>query len=179
MKDLIEYMQSFPDVWFVTNQQLISWVQDPVPVSKMGAKFPCNLPPQDPKNVEVCDGIDNNGDGKVDEGLVQDCQPDSMTSFSSCFGCPVSTPTLSNPVPAVPGGSKTIPNDGCPNRGTWDPAAGVCVTLIRPEVKLAGTGTGGAASGNAATAKGNAGYTLRASGVMVVALLLSLLHLVR
>lgn len=130
---------NYPDVWFVTNQQLIEWIKTPVSIDKMNSMFPCVLPAVDPKNSEICDGIDNDGDGVIDNGLVESCyQASTQSSFNSCFGCPSVFPTANNPAPPVnssSGGMRvTIPDTGCPGLGSWDPVKGVCAQLIRLSV---------------------------------------------
>lgn len=75
-------------------------------------------------------GIDNDGDGTVDNGLVANCLIGN-DSFSTCFGCPTVTPNISLAVP--PRGARlTVPDGGCPDNGIWDPTGGSCKTLKRP-----------------------------------------------
>ncbi|KAI9093754.1 hypothetical protein DFS34DRAFT_256812 [Phlyctochytrium arcticum] len=149
LKDFVAWTRTeFKDVWYVTNQQLISWITKPVPVDQMLNAFPCRAPATDPSNPEICDGIDNNGDGQIDNGLVDQCQITMDASFPSCFGCPSLVPNITQPVPPQKGTTrKPAPADACPDFGTWDPVAGACVNLKRPQVKLPTTGSGGSTGG--------------------------------
>ncbi|KAJ3041107.1 hypothetical protein HK097_002377, partial [Rhizophlyctis rosea] len=138
------YTQQKSDVYFVTNQQLLAWIKKPVPTDQMSTFLPCILPATDKSNKEICDGIDNNGDGAVDEGLVLSCQITPTSNTRSCFGCPAVNPNVSNPVPDHGNALKAIPADGCPNLGSWDPAAGSCLDLKRPQaVAKSSNGTQG------------------------------------
>eukprot|EP00833_Pecoramyces_ruminatium_P017159 jgi/Orpsp1_1/1191191/evm.model.d7180000084055.1 len=76
--------------------------------------------------TEICDGIDNTGDGNIDEGLVESCGIGN-SYFSTCFGCPTTEPSIDNPTPARAGDRKTIPQQGC-TEGTWDPITSSCVS---------------------------------------------------
>jgi hypothetical protein len=58
LKDFIEWtMAEFTDVWYVTNQQLIEWIQNPVPLNQMQDAIPCGNPlpvnPVDPNPQPV------------------------------------------------------------------------------------------------------------------------------
>ncbi|KND04477.1 uncharacterized protein SPPG_00204 [Spizellomyces punctatus DAOM BR117] len=139
LKDFVAWTQKeFKDVWYVTNQQLISWIQKPVPADQMRTFLPCRPPAVDKANKEICDGIDNDGDGIIDNGVVETCQVTEEVSFQSCYGCPTLVPNITQPVPPQKGNAtrKPAPDAACPNAGTWDPIAGACITLTRPQVKI-------------------------------------------
>ena len=137
LTDFVKWIiDTYPDAWFVTNQQLLDWMKSPVPVEKMGAFLPCYLPATDKSNPEVCDGIDNDGDGTIDNGLLETCQFPS-NSLKTCFGCPASIPSPGTPVPARSSNRALVPANGCPVPQTWDTASGKCVDLKRPLVKIA------------------------------------------
>lgn len=65
---VIQEMAAKNDVWFVTNQQLLSWMRNPVPASELAHQpyMKCELP--DIKQ-EICNGLDDSGTG-VDVGLI-------------------------------------------------------------------------------------------------------------
>lgn len=167
----------------MTNQQLISWIKNPVPIDQMQSAFPCVPPPVSPGNVEVCDGlqvlilgIDNDGDGVVDNGLTDSCNFDANGSWNSCYGCPTAYPNASNASPSKTGAGasrKLIPADGCPGVQVWDNVKGVCVDVKRVAVKSRSDqglpGTGGASG------KNSAGYNLAARFAVFVAVLALLL----
>jgi hypothetical protein len=57
------------DVWFVTNQQLLQWVKNPVKASELGAQdyMQCKQPVL---SKEICNGLDDDHNGSVDDGLI-------------------------------------------------------------------------------------------------------------
>ncbi|KAI8833040.1 hypothetical protein BC829DRAFT_85856 [Chytridium lagenaria] len=83
--DFIRWTQTFRNVWYVTNQQLLQWIADPKPVDALGNLFTCGQ--NDDYKTEVCDGFDNDENGQIDESLVLSCTYGNQ-SFQSCFGCP-------------------------------------------------------------------------------------------
>ncbi|KAJ3265116.1 hypothetical protein HDU76_012088, partial [Blyttiomyces sp. JEL0837] len=126
--EFIKWTQTFPDVWYVTNTQLIQWILNPVPAANMASFLPCNAPKVDASQPEICDGLDNKGTGQPDSGLVLTCGfPDS--SFQSCFGCPDTVPIPASPLGSKPlsGNRLPIPVDGCLSNSIWDPVGGKCV----------------------------------------------------
>ncbi|KAJ3187530.1 hypothetical protein HDU85_006825 [Gaertneriomyces sp. JEL0708] len=137
-RKFIQWTQTeYKNVWYTTNQQLLQWMVKPTPVDKMVEFLPCTAPATMQGNEEICDGIDNDGDGQEDDGLMVTCQITPLDSFRSCYGCPSVVPNITNPVPAQTGERRIpIPDEGCEALGVWDPVKGVCVNLKRPEVKL-------------------------------------------
>ncbi|KAG2227562.1 hypothetical protein INT45_002247 [Circinella minor] len=89
---LMSFIQSIAnkqDVWFVTNQQLLQWMKNPVKVSEL--KNQNYLQCQQPiLNKEICNGLDDNNNGYIDEGLTNDCHFETNT-FKTCFNCPSTT----------------------------------------------------------------------------------------
>jgi hypothetical protein len=70
-RDFNAYMQSFPDVWIVTNQDLIRWVQKPVVASEMASFINCKDPrPIVPGGAIVAAGGD--GSNGVDSSKSTD-----------------------------------------------------------------------------------------------------------
>ncbi len=159
-KEFFNWMlDTYPDVWFVTNQQMISWIKNPVPVGQFS--IPCVLPPSSSSNKEVCNGNDDNADGVDDTLIANACSygANSETTFSTCFGCPSAPPSVAVPLPVRAGARVTIPDAGCPDNGVWDPVGGVCVAMIRPSPPTArvvgqtSPGTAGSGSGKSDTFK--------------------------
>ncbi|KAI8904389.1 hypothetical protein EDD86DRAFT_242261 [Gorgonomyces haynaldii] len=135
-----EISAKYPDVYWISNQKLLAWMQNATDVqgALTSPQLDCLMPAVDPSNQEVCDGIDNTGNGQIDAGLVKECYyPATQNSFSTCYVCPVSYPTTGSPVPAAQGAARAfIPDAGCQNGGVWDPYKGQCVTLKRQTKKL-------------------------------------------
>lgn len=69
-----------PDVWFVTNQQLLQWMKNPVKASELGKQdyMRCEQPVI---AKEICNGLDDDGNQNVDEGLMNR-YIDNISSFS-------------------------------------------------------------------------------------------------
>jgi hypothetical protein len=108
-KEFIDWTLSFPDVYWISNQKLLAWIQNPTNIadSLNAESLDCLMPPISPNNNEICDGIDNDGDGEADKDLVSNCYyPGVELSFKTCYPCPPAPPTPENPVPVAPG--KTI-----------------------------------------------------------------------
>lgn len=66
---LIKTISEKPDVWVVTNQQLLQWMKNPVKSSELGAQpyMKCQQPIIE---SEICNGLDDNNDGSIDENLL-------------------------------------------------------------------------------------------------------------
>ncbi|KAJ7834246.1 hypothetical protein B0H14DRAFT_3087625 [Mycena olivaceomarginata] len=146
-------------LWIVSNEQLLAWVQNPVPVSQLDtvAALKCSTPKVDP-STKVCNGIPQN-----EATLLSTCSfTDYM--FYTCYGCPETPPTPANPFPAqaVPSGGQTrfrIPTN-C-STAYWDPVGNKCsctsdcttdiTQLIGPNgANLTGGGTGAANASSSA-----------------------------
>ncbi|GAB5588961.1 hypothetical protein Unana1_03861 [Umbelopsis nana] len=125
---VIQEMAAKNDVWFVTNQQLLSWMRNPVPASELAHQpyMKCELP--DIKQ-EICNGLDDSGTG-VDVGLINSCNF-GTSFFKTCFNCPSKMPTVYDPVPEggitkeQPGYRAPLP-DNCDSKW-WDPLGGKCL----------------------------------------------------
>jgi len=129
-RDFIKWAIGKKDVYFVTYSQLIEYMKNPVKASDLSGhpaiscdKFSTVVVDND---TEICDGVDNNGDGNIDEGLIESCNF-STAFFNTCFGCPSSIPSIENPVPARNGNRVIVPDQGCPE-GTWDPQTSSCIS---------------------------------------------------
>lgn len=129
---LISFIKSVadkPDVWFVTNQQLLQWMKNPVKASELKNQdyLKCQQPVID---KEICNGLDDNSNNQVDEDLTNNCNF-GTTTFKTCFNCPSTAPTLSTPVP--PSSAKNGTNgyryplpDNCDTEW-WDPIGNQCL----------------------------------------------------
>ncbi|KAI7842215.1 hypothetical protein COHA_004128 [Chlorella ohadii] len=76
LRKFIEYATSQPDVWFVTTQQLLAWMENPVPASRVEQQLKCEKP-RDIKANNVC------------ETFVGDCKFgtfDGTTCKCACMG---------------------------------------------------------------------------------------------
>lgn len=134
-RDFIKWCLTHKDVYFVTYSQLIEYMKNPVKASDLDghpavdcSKFETYKTDLD---HEICDGIDNNKDGNIDEGLVENCSVGN-SYFSTCFGCPSSEPSIQNPTPNHAADRKIIPSEGC-SKGTWDPISGQCVSTTNSD----------------------------------------------
>ncbi|KZP04662.1 hypothetical protein FIBSPDRAFT_1054534 [Athelia psychrophila] len=152
INQFLDWAQTQQDVWIVSNEQLLAWVQNPVPLSQLDtfSGLKCSTP-QVPTTTKVCNGIPAN-----EAGLLGLCDfPDFP--FYTCYGCPEQPPTPSEPNPAQTSAAQArfrLPaNCSTP---FWDPIAGNCLCTsstcaftdgTRPigpnNASLTGGGTGG------------------------------------
>ncbi|KAJ6617434.1 hypothetical protein B0H10DRAFT_2033369 [Mycena sp. CBHHK59/15] len=124
INQFLDWAQVQQNVWIVSNEQLLAWVQNPVPVSQLDsvAALKCSSPQVD-ASTKICNGIPQN-----EAGLLSHC-PFSDFPFYTCYGCPTIAPTVDNPNPAqqVPSGQQArfrLPTN-C-STPFWDPIAGSC-----------------------------------------------------
>ncbi|KAJ7052258.1 hypothetical protein C8F01DRAFT_1033457 [Mycena amicta] len=125
INDFLDWAQEQPNVWIVSNEQLLAWVQNPVPISQLDSveALKCSTPSVD-ASTKICNGIPQN-----EAGLLSHCDfPDFP--FFTCYGCPEVEPTVDNPNPAqqVPDGQQArfrVP-DNC-STPFWDPIGGKCL----------------------------------------------------
>ena len=56
-----------PAVWIVSNEQLLAWMQNPVPISQLGNvdALKCSTPQVD-TSKQICNGIPQNENGLLD-----------------------------------------------------------------------------------------------------------------
>ncbi|KAI7868079.1 hypothetical protein BDF14DRAFT_1796138 [Spinellus fusiger] len=129
MLSFIKSIAQRPDVWFVTNQQLLQWMKNPVKASEFGQQpyMQCQQPVI---ANEICNGLDDNHNQQVDEGLVNSCNF-GTSFFKTCYNCPNTAPSLDNPTPppAATNGSAgyryPLP-DTCDSTW-WDPIGNTCL----------------------------------------------------
>ena len=91
--DFISWARAFHGVWLVTNHQLIEWMKDPHKVSEMESFGPVQYS-SPPVGEEIADGVDNDGDGYIDEESVNFCSYNDGSSsyFSTTAECPLQHP---------------------------------------------------------------------------------------
>ncbi|KIM69924.1 hypothetical protein SCLCIDRAFT_1207170 [Scleroderma citrinum Foug A] len=157
INEFLDWAQEQQDVWIVSNEQLLAWVQNPVPLSQLDTveALKCSTPEVDP-SLQVCNGIPQN-----EAGLVQECAFSDFP-FYTCYGCPQSEPSPSNPNPpqqVASGQRARFRLPGNCSTPFWDPVEGTCLCASstcqftddsRPigpnNANLTGGGTGGDSS---------------------------------
>ncbi|KAG5717983.1 hypothetical protein E4T56_gene1729 [Termitomyces sp. T112] len=150
----LDWAQQQQNVWIVSNEQLLAWVRNPVPISQLDtvSALKCSTPQVD-ASQKICNGMPQN-----EGGLLSHCQFSDFP-FYTCYGCPKQEPSPANPNPEqqVPDGQK--PRYRLPTNCStpfWDPIAGNCICTsttctfaddsrpIGPNgANLTGGGTGG------------------------------------
>jgi len=119
----LDWAQMHAGVWIVSTEQLLAWVQNPVPLSQLDSFAPlkCSVPQV---NQSVCDGIPAN-----EQGLLDQCNFSDFP-FYTCYGCPVEEPSPDNPNPPQDTSNGQEPRYHLPaNCSTpwWDPVKGTCL----------------------------------------------------
>ncbi|CAJ0910208.1 1774_t:CDS:10 [Entrophospora sp. SA101] len=124
LKEFFDWALTQPNVWFVTNQQLLQWMKNPVPADQLKdyAPFKCQTP-----NVgkEICNGLDDDKNGQADDGLKESCNFD-IAVWSTCYGCPKVQPTVDNPVPDSTNPKRYRVPTTCDTLW-WDPIENKCL----------------------------------------------------
>ncbi|ORZ10719.1 hypothetical protein BCR42DRAFT_483949 [Absidia repens] len=126
--NLIKSISEKKDVWVVTNQQLLQWMKNPVKASQL-ANQPYMKCEQPVLPNEICNGLDDNHSGGVDESLLNNCNF-GTSNFKTCFNCPNTAPSLSSPTPGstmqngTAGYRYTVP-ENC-DTTWWDPIGNKC-----------------------------------------------------
>ncbi|KAN0134880.1 carbohydrate esterase [Lactarius tabidus] len=119
----LDWAQEQQDVWIVSTEQLLAWVQNPVPASQLDSvdALKCSTPAVD---EAICDGIPDN-----EQGLLDLCDFSDFP-FYTCYGCPVVEPTPDNPNPAQDTSDGQQLRFRLPancSTAFWDPINGQCV----------------------------------------------------
>lgn len=122
INEFLDWAQQQANVWIVSNEQLLAWVQNPVPVSQLNTlpEFQCALPSVDQK---ICNGMHPNEDGLLDYCMFTEFP------FFTCYGCPATPPTPADPNPSQPVVSGITRNrlpSTC-STAFWDPINGTCL----------------------------------------------------
>lgn len=119
LQSFLSWAAAQPNVWFVTNQQLLQWMQHPVPSSQLGNQsyMGCHQPVL-PRHI--CNGLG-------DDSLTQSC---SFTTdvWSTCYNCPATGLTVATPVPPASTASpaRGVLPDNC-DTVWWDPMTSTCL----------------------------------------------------
>lgn len=113
------------NVWFVTNEQLLDWMQQPAAISDLDTLDVLQCPVPDVPD-DICNGMTPN-----QAGLLMSCSFDALSwGAASCYGCPASLPTVNEPTPDQDlsdgrSARHAVPDD-CAT--AWcDPIAGECL----------------------------------------------------
>ncbi|KAL1917333.1 uncharacterized protein VTP21DRAFT_4989 [Calcarisporiella thermophila] len=137
LQNFLNWVQTMPDVYFVTNEQLLQWVQNPVPKDQVGSQLymRCTNSQVAAMNKDnstlavagtqgICNGLNS--------ALAELCIfPDGQ--WRTCYGCPARMPTVDDPVPpraAASAARHPVPDD-C-DTIYWDPIGNKC-TCTGPE----------------------------------------------
>ncbi|KNE72292.1 hypothetical protein AMAG_16782 [Allomyces macrogynus ATCC 38327] len=114
------------NVYVVSNVQMLAWLRNPRPVSSTGAGLPCPGSTA-ARGPEVCDGLDNDGNGAADDGVMRTCRYPTAVFGTCAAGCPVRAPSVTEPVPPLtdPGTKCVEPMGTCVN-GDWDATKCLC-----------------------------------------------------
>lgn len=174
----LDWAQLQPDVWIVSSEQLLGWVQNPKPIAQLdqASSLKCSIPEIDPSQ-KICNGIPRN-----EAGLASHCAfPDFP--FYSCYGCPVQPATPSNPDPAQQTTDGQQARFRLPQNCStpfWDPIGGKCICTssscsfadetrpIGPNgANLTGGGIGGAFANSAPTKTPYVAFNGEASSLKV------------
>lgn len=181
---LIKELSEKPDVWFVTNQQLLQWMKNPVKASELGKQdyMRCEQPVI---AKEICNGLDDDNNQNVDDGLLNSCNF-GTTTFNTCFNCPGSAPTLNMPTPATSaqngsaGFRHSLP-DNCDTKW-WDPIGNACLCTSNEcqykdtAVPRATNGSGVAANGSGSSNAASGNTVQWESMLLVSAFVLALFY---
>ncbi|KAL1917517.1 uncharacterized protein VTP21DRAFT_3910 [Calcarisporiella thermophila] len=147
LTQFLDWAMAQPDVWMVNNQQLLEWMLNPVPKGELGAQkyMACDVPKL---GREICNGLDDNGDGQIDEGVLESCNFQTGL-FRTCYGCPSQLPSLENPLPPRVASNRFPISDEC-ETVFWDPMANQCLPggALESQAVLP---LGGSGSSNATT----------------------------
>lgn len=130
LKEFIAMTLKLGDVYWVTNQQLLKWMQNPTDIaaSKTNPALGCATAPV---NSNVCDGVSQIGDQCVwtDANVYS-----GYYAFNTCFGCPERPPNVTDQGP-VPKQTKPnicfVPDQGCDDPKIWNPQTCGCVDTDR------------------------------------------------
>ncbi|KAJ3358364.1 hypothetical protein GGF32_000464 [Allomyces javanicus] len=126
VRALLDKVQMRGNVYIVSNAQMLEWLRNPQPVSSMGAGLPCPGSTMT-RGPEVCDGLDNDGNGVADDGIMRTCRHPNAVFGTCATGCPVRAPSVTEPVPPLTDpGTKCVEPMGTCGNGIWDATKCLC-----------------------------------------------------
>ncbi|KAH9461567.1 hypothetical protein Pst134EA_017866 [Puccinia striiformis f. sp. tritici] len=155
VNQFLDWAQQMQGVWIISNAQLLEWAKNPVPMSNLNsvAGLGCSTPSVTEK---ICNGMTEN-----EKGLLQNC-PFPDFPFTTCYGCPSTVPTPSNPLPPQSGNNLRHRLPANCSTPFWDPIGNKCLCtssscqfsdMTRPigpnGANLTGGGTGSGSDGAA------------------------------
>jgi len=119
----LDYAQQQDDVWVVTTAQLVAWMRNPVPAAQLNTlpEFQCQTPQVD---SAICNGIPAN-----EAGLLSHCTFEDFP-WHTCYGCPVTQPTVNQAVPPQDTSNGQQARFRLPancSTAFWDPIGGKCL----------------------------------------------------
>ncbi|KAI8334427.1 hypothetical protein BC941DRAFT_454603 [Chlamydoabsidia padenii] len=126
--NLIKNLSATKDVWVVSNEQLLQWMKNPVKASELANQpyMKCEKPVLP---SEICNGLDDNNSGGIDDSLLNNCNF-GTSNFKTCFNCPSGAPSVSSPTPGLSAQNGTagyrypVPTTCDPT--WWDPIGNKC-----------------------------------------------------
>lgn len=123
INQFLDWAQEQDNVWIVSNEQLLAWVRNPVPIAQLDSSdaLKCSTPDV-PSSEKICNGIPAN-----EEGLLSHCDFPDFPYFT-CYGCPSVGITPANPNPPQASGTQArfrLPSN-C-STPFWDPIKGDCI----------------------------------------------------
>ncbi|GAA6039993.1 hypothetical protein JCM8097_002657 [Rhodosporidiobolus ruineniae] len=120
LQNFLDWVQSHPNVWIVSNEQMLEWIRNPVPNSQIAnvKALQCSTPNIDDK---ICNGMYPN-----ELGLLNKCD---FTEFpwTTCYYCPTTNPTPDDPVPAPKDGDKRYTISSNCSTPFFDPIKNDCL----------------------------------------------------
>lgn len=125
LKEFLDWVQDHDDVYFITNEQLLAWMQEPKAISDLDSLdfLQCDMPDV---SDDICNGMSPN-----QEGLLIQCSYEALNwGASSCYGCPNKQPTVEDPTPDQDTSEGRQERQALPQDcGTawWDPVKGECL----------------------------------------------------
>ncbi|KAL3895288.1 MAG: hypothetical protein SGCHY_004790 [Lobulomycetales sp.] len=111
--EFLDYAMSRPNVWLVSNAQLIEYMKNPVSASEVGG-----MP------YMSCESPAGAGDTCAAATPAEQCST-PQSSFRSCFGCPTEYWSLQTPSPPRVSEARCFVPDDC-KAVYWDPVACLC-----------------------------------------------------
>jgi len=120
INEFLTWAQQQQNVWIVSSEQLLAWVQHPTKISDLNNfdALKCSSPQV---NDKICNGMPQN-----EQGLLSHCAFNDFPWFT-CYGCPQDQPSPADPNPPQvtdqPARFRLPANCSTP---FWDPIAGKC-----------------------------------------------------